>query len=96
MLVGTTYEGGNGKGKKAKTNRQTFWCIRADVVRKLGAANPNRKLLVALPPAKAVLCGALANPRFVTWWTKGDSNPVWSKNSSPVAPPTKNSLLGGL
>ena len=34
-LVSTTYERGNGKGKKAKTNKQTFWCIRADVVRKL-------------------------------------------------------------
>ena len=33
-LVSTTYERGNGKGKKAKTNKQTFWCIRADVVRK--------------------------------------------------------------
>jgi single-stranded DNA-binding protein len=34
-LVSTTYERGNGRGKKAKTNKQTFWCIRADVVRKL-------------------------------------------------------------
>jgi len=34
-LDSTTYERGNGKGKKAKTNKQTFWCIRADVVRKL-------------------------------------------------------------
>jgi len=24
-LVSTTYEPGNGKGKKAKTNKQTFW-----------------------------------------------------------------------
>jgi hypothetical protein len=34
-LVSTTYERANGKGKKAKPNKQTFWCIRADVVRKL-------------------------------------------------------------
>jgi len=27
-LVSTTYERGNGKGKKAKTDKQTFWCIR--------------------------------------------------------------------
>jgi single-strand DNA-binding protein len=26
-LVSTTYERGNGKGKKAKTKKQTFWCI---------------------------------------------------------------------
>ncbi len=39
-LVSTTYERGNGKGKKAKTNKQTFWCIRADVVRKLGRGEP--------------------------------------------------------
>jgi single-strand DNA-binding protein len=25
-LVSTTYERANGKGKKAKTNKQTFWC----------------------------------------------------------------------
>ena len=41
-LVSTTYERGNGKGKKAKTNKQTFWCIRADVVRKLDRGEPNR------------------------------------------------------
>jgi len=39
-LVSTTYERGNGKGKKAKTNKQTFWCIRADVVRKLDRGEP--------------------------------------------------------
>ena len=27
-LVSTTYERGNGKGKKAKTNEQTFWCTK--------------------------------------------------------------------
>jgi single stranded DNA-binding protein len=39
-LVSTTYERGNGKGKKAKTNKQTFWCIRADLVRKLDRGEP--------------------------------------------------------
>jgi single-strand DNA-binding protein len=39
-LVSTTYERGHGKGKKAKTNKQTFWCIRADVVRKLDRGEP--------------------------------------------------------
>jgi len=39
-LVSTTYERGNGKGKKAKSNKQTFWCIRADVVRKLDRGEP--------------------------------------------------------
>src|SRR6266566_8194544 len=32
-LVSTTYERGNGKGKKAKTAKITSWSIRADVVR---------------------------------------------------------------
>ena len=41
-LVSTTYERANGKGKKAKTNKQTFWCIRADVVRKLKRACEDR------------------------------------------------------
>jgi single-stranded DNA-binding protein len=39
-LVSSTYERGNGKDKKAKTNKQTFWCIRADVVRKLDRGEP--------------------------------------------------------
>ena len=39
-LVSTTYERGNGKGKKAKNNKQAFWCIRADVVRKLDRGEP--------------------------------------------------------
>ena len=39
-LVSTTYERANVKGKKAKTNKQTFWCIRADVVRKLDRGEP--------------------------------------------------------
>jgi single-stranded DNA-binding protein len=34
-LVSTTYERGNGKGKKAKTAKITSSSIRADVVRKL-------------------------------------------------------------
>jgi single-strand DNA-binding protein len=39
-LVSTIYERGNGKGKKAKTNKQTFWCIRTDVVPKRGEPTP--------------------------------------------------------
>ncbi len=39
-LVSSTYEQANGKAKKAKTNKQTFWCIRADVVRKLDRGEP--------------------------------------------------------
>jgi hypothetical protein len=39
-LISTTYERGNVKSKKAKTNKQTFWCIRADVVRKLDRGEP--------------------------------------------------------
>jgi hypothetical protein len=39
-LVSTTHERGTGKGKKAKTNKQTFRCIRAVVVRKLDRGEP--------------------------------------------------------
>jgi hypothetical protein len=39
-LVSTTYERANGKAKKAKTNKQTLWCIRADIVRKLDRGEP--------------------------------------------------------
>ena len=46
-LVSTTYERGNGKGKKAKTNKQTFWCIRADVVRKLDRGEPEPEALAS-------------------------------------------------
>ena len=46
-LVSTTYERGNGKGKKAKTNKQTFWCIRADVVRKLDRGEPEPQALAS-------------------------------------------------
>ena len=46
-LVSTTYERGNGKGKKAKTNKQTFWCIRADVVRKLDGGEPEPETLAS-------------------------------------------------
>jgi len=37
----------NGKGKKAKTNKQTFWCIRADVVRKLDRGEPEPEALAS-------------------------------------------------
>ena len=46
-LVRTTYERGNGKGKKAKTNKQTFWCIRADVVRKLDGSMRTGRAFIA-------------------------------------------------
>ena len=46
-LVSTTYERANGKGKKAKTNKQTFWCIRADVVRKLDRGEPEPKTVAS-------------------------------------------------
>ncbi len=46
-LVSTTYERANGKGKKAKTNKQTFWCIRADVVRKLDRGEPEPETLAS-------------------------------------------------
>ena len=39
-LISTAYEREVGKGKKAKTTKQTFWCIRADVVRKLDRGEP--------------------------------------------------------
>ncbi len=46
-LVSTTYERANGKGKKDKTNKQTFWCIRADVVRKLDRGEPEPEALAS-------------------------------------------------
>jgi hypothetical protein len=46
-LVSTTYERGNGKCKKAKINKQTFWCIRADVVRKLDHGEPEPETLAS-------------------------------------------------
>src|SRR6266480_5070922 len=46
-LVSSTYEVANGKGKKAKTNKQTFWCIRADVVRKLDRGEPEPETLAS-------------------------------------------------
>jgi hypothetical protein len=38
---------GNGKGKRAKTAKQTFWCIRADVVRKLDRGDPEPETLAS-------------------------------------------------
>jgi len=46
-LISTAYERGNGKGKKAKTTKQTFWCIRADVVRKLDRGEPEPETVVS-------------------------------------------------
>jgi single-strand DNA-binding protein len=51
-LASTTYERENGKGKKAKTNKQTFWCIRAVSSANSIAANPNRKPLLPVPPPR--------------------------------------------
>jgi single-strand DNA-binding protein len=53
-LVSTTYERGNGKGKKAKTNKQTFWCIRADVVRKLDRGEPEPETVASGSAASSV------------------------------------------
>jgi len=46
-LISTTYEREVGKGKKAKTTKQTFWCIRADVVRKLDRGEPEPETVVS-------------------------------------------------
>ena len=46
-LVSTTYERRNGKCKKPKTNKQTFWCIRADVVRKLDRGEPEPETMAS-------------------------------------------------
>src|SRR5579859_188051 len=46
-LISTAYERGVGKGKKAKTTKQTFWCIRADVVRKLDRGEPDPETVVS-------------------------------------------------
>jgi single stranded DNA-binding protein len=46
-LISTAYEREVGKGKKAKTTKQTFWCIRADVVRKLDRGEPEPETLVS-------------------------------------------------
>ncbi|MHB8413009.1 MAG: single-stranded DNA-binding protein [Candidatus Acidiferrales bacterium] len=45
-LISTAYEREVGKGKKAKTTKQTFWCIRADVVRKLDRGEPEPETVV--------------------------------------------------
>ena len=44
-LISTAYEREVGKGKKAKTTKQTFWCIRADVVRKLDRGEPEPEVV---------------------------------------------------
>jgi hypothetical protein len=46
-LVCTTYECGNGKAKKAKTNRRTCWCIHVDVVLKLDPGEPEPETLTS-------------------------------------------------
>ena len=52
-IVSTTYERGNGKGKKAKTNKQTFWCIRADVVRELDRGEPEPETVASASAASS-------------------------------------------
>ena len=51
-LVSMTYERANGKGKKAKTNKQTFWCIRAMSSASSTAANLNRKQSIPVLPLR--------------------------------------------
>jgi len=46
-LISTAYEREVGKGKKAKTTKQTFWCIRADLVRKLDRGEPEPETVVS-------------------------------------------------
>jgi hypothetical protein len=46
-LLSSTFERGNGKGKKAKTNKQTWWCIRANGVRKLDRGKPGSETAVS-------------------------------------------------
>ena len=46
-LISTAYEREVGKGKKAKTTKLTFWCIRADVVRKLDRGEPEPETVVS-------------------------------------------------
>ena len=60
-LVSTTYERGNGKGKKAKTNKQTFWCIRADVVRKLDRGEPEPETLISARRSEKAIFAAFGS-----------------------------------
>ena len=39
-LISSTYDQSNGKTKKSKTSKITFWSIRADVVRRLDRGEP--------------------------------------------------------
>src|SRR5258708_19962455 len=63
-LVSTTYERANGKGKKAKTNKQTFWCIRADVVRKLDRGEPEPETVASGSAASSDALTASDPPPF--------------------------------
>jgi len=62
----TTYERGNGKGEKAKNDKQTFWCIRADVVRKLDRGEPEKA-------STALVCLLTISVESVTSLPSGDS-----------------------
>ena len=63
-LVSTTYERTNGKSKKAKTNKQTFWCIRADVVRKLDRGEPEPEVNASGSSASDHVADASDNAPF--------------------------------
>ena len=39
-LISSTYEQPNGKGKKPKTTKITWWSVRADIVRRLDRGEP--------------------------------------------------------
>jgi single-strand DNA-binding protein len=63
-LISTAYEREVGKGKKAKTTKQTFWCIRADVVRKLDRGEPEPETLVSGSNASGEIAQTSADAPF--------------------------------
>lgn len=46
--VSTNYERPNGRSRKSKREKQTFWCIRADVVRRLDRGEPELETLTTI------------------------------------------------
>ena len=63
-LISTAYEREVGKGKKAKTTKQTFWCIRADVVRKLDRGEPEPETVVSRSDASDQIAQTSAGDPF--------------------------------
>ena len=63
-LISTAYEREVGKGKKAKTTKQTFWCIRADVVRKLDRGEPEPETVVSSSNASDQIAQTSADAPF--------------------------------